>query len=311
MSPRDGQLEPEQGIKFVPEKRAGDEYLLQIGSNPLESARLWGLLAPMSGINHLGEPKPNATVFGLSDGPRPEPIMVGAEVGAGRSLAFAGETWVWARSFEEGSRAAHRKFWRQVIFWLAHKEDKGENEVKLKLESRRIASGQKLDFSVTAHDAKGAPVTDLKYDTKVVPEGDAKEKYSEPVNGPFKKGDIARGEFIARNAPPGDYRMTVIATRDGKEIGRDSARFIVYEDDRELETPAADRALLRQIAEAPGGDSLTPELLPKYLQSLRGKLSTETSSLTEKRIWDNWPFFLLFTTLLTLEWFIRKRHGWV
>ena len=100
--------------------------------------------------------------------------------------------------------------------------------------------------------------------------------------------------------------MSVVASREGKEIGRDSARFIVYEDDRELENPAADRALLRQIADATGGESLTPEQLPKYLQSLRGKLATETSSLTEKKVWDNWPFLLLFVTLLMLEWFIRQ-----
>ena len=145
---------------------------------------------------------------------------------------------------------------------------------------------------MTAHDAKGAPVTDLKYDTKVVPEGDAKEKYSEPVNGPLaRRGDIARGEFIARNAAP--RRLPDdghLATRDGKEVGRDSARFIVYEDDRELENPAADRALLRRIRR---GDRrrfrFTPEQLPKFLQSLRGKLSAETSSLTEKKVWDNWP----------------------
>ena len=105
--------------------------------------------------------------------------------------------------------------------------------------------------------------------------------------------------------------MTVVATRDGKEIGRDIARFIVYQDDRELENPAADLALLRQIAETTGGESLAPEQLPKYLQSLDGKLFTEYVSQTEHRVWDNWPFLLIFTTLLTLEWWLRKRHGWV
>ena len=90
--------------------------------------------------------------------------------------------------------------------------------------------------------------------------------------------------------------MTVVASREGKEIGRDSARFIVYEDDRELENPAADRALLRQaseeIAEATGGESLTPEQLPKYpaIRSAASSRPEEHSSLTEKKIWDNWPF---------------------
>ena len=32
----------------------------------------------------------------------------------------------------------------------AKKEDKGENEVKLKLDSRRVAVGQKLDMTATA-----------------------------------------------------------------------------------------------------------------------------------------------------------------
>jgi hypothetical protein len=24
-----------------------------------------------------------------------------------------------------------------------------------------------------------------------------------------------------------------------------------------------------------------------------------------------WPFLLIFTALITLEWWLRKRHGWV
>ena len=106
--------------------------------------------------------------------------------------------------------------------------------------------------------------------------------------------------------------MTVEATtRDGKALGRDSARFLVYQDDRELENPAADRALLRQVAETTGGASIAPEDLAKYVKTLNGKIYTEYTTQTEHRIWDNWPFFLLFTAVLTLEWWLRKRHGWV
>jgi uncharacterized membrane protein len=313
VSPRDGQIEPEGGVKFVPNPMALENFLLQIGPNAAESTRIWKKLPPLTGINHLGDLKANALVFGQTEGDRPEPIMVGIEAGKGRSLAFGGETWVWARDLKDDEgRVAHRKFWRQVIFWLAHKEDKGENEVKLTLDSRRISAGEKLDLHVTAHDAKGAPITGLKYETKVELEGEGEgaPKFTDKVDM-FNKGAEAGGTFFASQAPPGDYRVTVVATRDGKEVGRDKARFIVYQDDRELENPAADRALLRQIAEASGGEFLAPEQLTKYLQSLKGKLFTESMSQTPRRVWDNWPFLLLFTALLTLEWWIRKRHGWV
>ena len=44
------------------------------------------------------------------------------DVGKGRSIAYGGNTWVWCRASEE-SRLTHRKFWRQVVFWLSHKEN--------------------------------------------------------------------------------------------------------------------------------------------------------------------------------------------
>lgn len=309
MSPRDGQVEPKAGVKFVPNPRALESFLLQVGPNRAESARVWAGLPPLPGINHLGVLKANALVLGQTPDDRPEPVMVGSEVGNGRVLAFGGETWVWARSGGEG-REAHRKFWRQGIFWLAHKEDKGENEVKISLDTRRISTGQKLDFGVSARDAKGEPMTGLTYETKVELEGSDAAKFSEKVDL-FNNGQESRGTFIANQAPPGDYRVSVVASRDGKEVGRDSARFLVYQDDREMENPAADRASLRQIAEASGGESLPAENLAKYLRSLRGKMFTESFSQTERKVWDNWPFLLAFATLLTLEWWVRKRHGWV
>jgi len=126
----------------------------------------------------------------------------------------------------------------------------------------------------------------------------------------YAQGSEWRGS-VYDTSIPGEYTVSVTATRNGQALGRDSARFEVYEENRELENPAADRALLRQIAEITGGQSLAPEKLQDYLESLDGTTYTQSESQTEHRIWDNWPFFLIFTTLLTLEWWLRKRHGWV
>ena len=155
------------------------------------TARIWNSLPPLAGINHLGVTKPTAKIFGETEADTAQPIMVGMDIGSGRSLAFAGETWHWYRSlvFEEG-RTVHRKFWRQVIFWLTHKEDQGQNEVKLALDSRRIAVGQKLDLTVTARDEKGSPLTDLSYETRV--EAEEKDKDGHAFSTPISV--LNRGE---------------------------------------------------------------------------------------------------------------------
>jgi uncharacterized membrane protein len=306
--PADGEIAPESGIKFMPSATGLSSYLLQIGANRADTARLWEMMPPILGTNRFGELKKGAEVLALTSGPSPEPLMILMDgPGAGRVVAYGGDTWVWARApFDEG-RLAHRKFWRQVIFWLSHKENQGDNQVKLTLNNRRISVGQKVEMTVTARDSKGASLTGLTYETKVEREG--LNPTPEPVEL-YTQGDEARGSYPA-TGQPGDYKVSVVVSKDGQEVGRDSVRFLVFQDDRELENPSADLLLARQIAQITGGEAVAHESLAKYLKGIDQSAYTEYLSPKEHRIWDNWPFFLIFVALLTLEWWLRKRHGWV
>jgi uncharacterized membrane protein len=306
----DDQNEPEGGIKFVPSTIGLSSYVLQVGANKPETARIWDSMHPIQGTNRFGQPKLNAQILASSPEPNSEPLLVSVDVGnKGRVLAYGGETWVWARATEEG-RLAHLKFWRQVIFWLAHKENQSDNQIKLTLDRRRLNVGERLELTATARDGKGAAIPGVRYDCKVEREG------SEPATVPidmYTQGDEGRATRYANEqlAKPGVYRATVIANRDGQEIGRDTARFLVYQDDRELENPSADLKLAREIAELTGGDAVNPEKLSSYLKAVPRDVYTENVTLSEHKVWDNWPFLLIFTALLTMEWWIRKRHGWV
>jgi uncharacterized membrane protein len=304
--PGDGQMKEEQGIPFKPNPLGLENYILRLSSNPNESGRIWSAMPPLPGANRLGPAKEGATI--LAAAPDGEPLMVSQNVPKGRVLAFAGETWPWARDLlHDESRAAHRRLWRQMILWLAQKEDQGENQVKLTLDRRRVAIAQKLEVTATARDAKNEPIADVKYDTKVELIG---PKPTVETLDLFNQGKEARNNYFP-TGQPGEYKVTTVGKRNGVEIGSDTARFIVYQDDRELENPAADHALLRQIAQITGGKTLAPEQLGKYLKALDGEVLTDTVVQKEVRLWDNWPFLLIFATLLTLEWFLRKRHGWV
>jgi uncharacterized membrane protein len=305
--PGDGELEPRGGIKFVPSTQGFDSYILQVGADRAETEKIWAAMPPILGANRFGERKGLAQVLATSPAPEAEPLMLSLDIG-GRVIAYGGDTWVWARASEEG-RLAHRKLWRQIIFWLSHKENDSENRVKLKLDKRRIAVGEKLDLSVTARDSKGAAIPNVKYETKVEREG--KDRVSEPIEL-YDQGEESRGSVPGdKVGQPGDYTITTIARRDGQELGRDKARFIVYQDDRELENPSADLKLAREIAELTGGEAVNPERVGAYLKGIDRSVYTEYMSSARYEPWDNWPFLLIFTAILTLEWWLRKRHGWV
>jgi hypothetical protein len=308
--PGDGQIEPENGLKVLPNATGLESFVMKIGSTRADTERLWAALPPITGANNLGRPKELAVV--LARTPAGEPLMVGMDVGKGRVLGFGGETWAWARASDE-TREAHRKFWRQAVLWLAHKEDQGENQVRLLLDRRRVATGQKIELTATARDAKNEPIPDVSYETTVelMPK-DLRSK-PQPAGTPpplYNQGAEARGTYFAANVP-GEYRITAKAMRNGQAVGSDSARFLVYQDDREMENPAADLKLLRQVAEMTDGKTLPPEQLGKYLKSLDTSALTDSYSQREHRVWDNWPFFLIFTALLSIEWCLRKRMGWV
>jgi len=308
VGPSDGEVVPgDEGVKVVPNAFGLANYVLRLAPTPAETARIWAALPPITGYNRLGQPKPAA--FVLAQAGR-DPLMIGMDdVGRGRVLAFGGETWPWARGDDQG-RLAHAKFWRQAILWLARRENSGESQVKLKLDARRVALGQKLDLTAAARDAKNEPVADAQFEATVTRIGADNKPEGKPEPVPmYPVGDDAKGAYFA-NGQPGEYRVTVKGTKGGREIGADSARFMVYQDDRELENPAADLALLRQIAEITGGASLRSEELAKHLKEL-GPEASEYVSQTEKRLWDNWPFFLIFAALLSAEWALRKAKGWV
>ncbi len=305
----DGQDEPEVGLKFVPNTKGLNSYVLQVGANKTETARIWDMMPPILGTNRF-EPKIGANIIAETPGPNPEPLMVDMEVGGGRVIAYGGDTWVWYR-FSEESRLAHRKFWRQVVFWLSHKENEGDNQVKLTLDPRRVAVGEKVELTVTARDSKGASIPNVVYEAKV-----QRDKADPPVSRPveiYNQGEEGKGAVYATEqvGVPGTYTVTVVARRDGQQIGSDSGRFLVYQDDRELENPSADRSLAQQIATITDGEALAPERLTNYLKGLDRSAYTENVSLSEYVVYDNWPFLLIFTALLVIEWWLRKRHGWV
>ena len=252
----DGPGPGKTGVKMLPDARFGYEPPMRLASRDQNRAA-WEKLPPLDGANKLEALKVNARPLAVSsDG---KPILVAAEPGAGRVLAFAGDsTWRW---YLKGFEREHKRFWRQVILWLAKKDDSNEQSVWVKMPQRRFPPASRIDFSAGAHTTEGATIDGALFTaTLVSPDG---SKRPIPVT---RQTDGCTG--ILRDViEPGDYSIVVTATKNGGAIGESKARFVVFEQDLEMENAAARPELMASLAKmtaANGGEAVAPSNFLRY-----------------------------------------------
>ena len=237
----DVQLPPP--VRMRPAAPLGTRHpIMQIGAAGDANAA-WVALPPLDGANLIDrrELKPNAEVLAEADDVQQHPLLVAGQSGDGRVLAFAGDsTWHWQM---QGFSDAHRRFWRQCVLWLAKKDLQTEGRVWIRLAGRRVVRGTRVDFVVGADNAQGEPIGSARFDVAVLTP-DSRSVDARPT----KNGTQSTSTFRETDKP-GDYRIKVTARDGDKELGTAEARFLVPNQDLELDRPAAEPSLMAQLAE--------------------------------------------------------------
>jgi hypothetical protein len=290
-------------VKMRPTQQGQANFCLRLAPTANESASLWSQLPPLKeGANKFSGLKRSAIV--LATGQPDQPLLVSHTFGDGRVLAFAGDsTWHW---WLRGYETAHKRFWRQIVLWLAKKDEATEGNVWIKLNQRRFTPGQRVEFTVGAQAAAGEAVSNASFQAEIESPGGQKNPLS------LVRGNESTSGSFRDTQQAGDYTIRVTATQDGRELGATKARFLVIEQDLELDSPMADATLMDNLATMTGGKALVPEELPDLLRQLAQDTQTlEVQTEAKKTFWDTWPFFLGLVGLLGTEWFLRKRWGLV
>ncbi|GAB4137931.1 hypothetical protein [Thermopirellula anaerolimosa] len=289
-------------LQFVPTDIGLQHFALTLAASPEESRRLWGTLPPLDGANRISGIKPGALV--LAEDSQKNPLLVVQFYGNGRTAAFAADsTWRW---WMHGEENIHKRFWRQLVLWLAGKDESRRPNVWIRPVQRRILLGESFEFEAGANDEAGEPIPNAVLEATIrLPDGRTE-------NVAFTDGEGRASARFRRTDQAGDYLLTVRATVAGRELGTRETRFLVVTRDLEMDQPAADPTLLASLASTTGGELLPPEQLPELLDRLLAQTKElEVPIVTRRTLWDTWPILVIFTLLATSEWYLRKRWGLV
>jgi len=302
------QLHIDGPLQMVP---ATDRHITRLAGGSGGNAAAWARLKPLTGANRFLELKPRATL--LAETPNRVPLLVAGEYQAGRVLAFAGDsTWQWRLQGTE-AQTAHQRFWRQVILWLARRDEAEEEDVWVKLAQRRFHPRSRVAFTAGVQSAAGDAVQDAVLSAEVVLPDGSRQK----ARLSAREGRIT-GAFDQTEAT-GDYLIQVTAVRDGTTIGTAETKFLVFDQDLELSDPSArpdQLAALSAITAEAGGKSWPAEQLPELLRQIQQRPpEMEISVPVRWQLADTWQdatiFLLLIVGLLTAEWFLRKKWALV
>jgi hypothetical protein len=292
-------------LRMGPTPRSRRHFVLGLAAGAEENAAAWAQLPPLEGANRFAGIKAGATILAEADGKEDRPLLVSQDYGGGRVIAFAGDsTWRWVM---RGFASAHKRFWRQIVLWLARKDETPQGDVWVRLDNTRFFPGNRVEFTAGAQSAQNEPITDAEFNVEVL-KPDKKRTSAVMIH----REELMAGSFRETQLP-GDYAIEVKATRQGKLLGTARTRFIVLAQDLELDNASADLDAMKGVANASGdGEVIEPERLPKWLAELIKKTDyLDVKQETKQTLWDQWPPFFAIVFLLTAEWYLRKRWGLV
>jgi len=292
--------------------------------DPSQNRSVWRDLPQMEGANLATGLKPNSVVLvehptlKMADA-KPQPIVSIREVGKGRSMVVATDsTWHWA--FKGGSKTeggesqdAHyyARFWENAIRWLIR--DPELDMLKVRSLRENVPLGQQAEVLISAFLPDYRPAAGQKLEIVV--------RLREPSDGPGQGVEVARQGALVTD-PQGEVRWRFEVARAGVyEVearadlveGRQTVAtdlFVGTDTNPELERIVADPRFVTAIAEMTGGIVAGPSvslgdipILEPTVMRVRNRAYVE--------LWNSTWALLILASLFALEWWLRRRYGYL
>jgi hypothetical protein len=272
----------------------------------------WRRLPPLALSERAWSAAPGAVILATSeirDIALPDPVFAVLRRGQIKTAVLATPgLWRWMlvpEDLEQDARAVEQLF-RNMVQWLFAADD--DRLVRVEPAEQSFAEGDAVVLRGQVYDEALRPISDASMSVQLTsPQGQV---------FPYEMQPRGNGRYVLDTGtlPAGMYQYEAVALRDGQALGTDSGSFSIGQRTREFRRTRADFDLLRQIAARSGGTMVMandPEGLEQAIRNSPAFTPRTESSTESLRLWQWYPLLLLLLTLLSTEWFLRKRWGLV
>lgn len=271
---------------------------LQLGDSVDETIETWDALPAVYWHAPVRKARPGASVLAVHPDeyttarpPKPLPVLAVQHFGKGPSM-YCGidETWRWR--LKQGDRIFYR-LWGQVIQYLgAQHLAGGQDQSSLRADRPLYGRGETALVTARIAEIGGAELPPLVVEQ---PDGSQERHTLRPAPG-------AEQLYEARVDLPaaGMYRMWI----EGRAL--EASTSVEVEAPRlELQDPAANVTLMRELASNTGGEFCRPEGFDEMID----RLDLSPRQVNEQHnipLWDRPLLVFLFVGLLGAEWIARR-----
>lgn len=305
-------LLPVQSIVPNPPSKADASYVwrlapvgaaaspLQLGSSFEQTQSIWRQFPAIRTVASVGEVKPGAQVLATAVEEASGavfPLLITQFAGAGRAaLQATDETYVWTSV--NGTDLYHQRYWGQTLRWLArNKLMRDDARAELLIEPKQIRLGQTARAQLTL----GAEGSATAEQIELRVEGDAAASSTFPLQRIPQSPNMYRGEIAG--LPAGSYRAFVLLDQ-AEPL---SQEFTVTAPPSEQANLQADLEAMRTLAEQSRGRFYSEAELGGLFEDLPSGRRTRLGTLPPKPLWNSPWVALLFLSVLTAEWILRRR----
>lgn len=267
----------------------------------------WRALPELFGVNEFAMLRAGATPQARAGAADPnlsgQPLFASQPYGLGRCAVMAtGETWQWKLGAAPEDET-HDRFWRQLIRSLVSPVPA---PVLLRAggQDQTVGHSSRLEFLVrdALFDKREALATSVQIRRPGQPPQDL------PAEESISEAGVYSCEFTPDAA--GLHQVSLSALNDKSEvIGSLEEAFYVEPDLREYQHAQYDPQYLKAVAERTrGGGFFTLDRLGELAGRIpHPEFKTETREVNH--LWRHPAFYAVLAALLSIEWYLRRKHG--